>query len=123
MSDAERTKWDARYAEEGALREPSCLLVEIEDLLPTRGRALDLAGGGGRHAIWLAKRGLDVTLADISEEGLAIARAAAKQTGVPLTTLAIDLETEPLPEGPWDLILSFHYLNRPLFERVPSALA
>ena len=64
-----------------------------------------------------------MTLADISEEGLAIARAAAKQAGVSLITLETDLETDPMPVGPWDLILSFHYLNRPLFERVPSALA
>jgi SAM-dependent methyltransferase len=123
MSHAERTKWDARYAAEGAAREPSRLLLEIADLLPARGRALDLAGGGGRHAIWLAKRGLDVTLADISEEGLAIARAAASDAGVALTTLALDLETAPFPEGFWDLILVFHFLHRPLFERVPAALA
>ena len=123
MSDAERTKWNARYAAEGARGEPSRLITELDDLLPTRGRALDLAGGGGRHAIWLARRGLDVTLADISEAGIGIARAAASEAGVPLSTIAIDLETDPFPEGPWDLILSFHYLHRPLFERAPRALA
>jgi SAM-dependent methyltransferase len=122
MSDTERTKWNARYAAEGASRDPSRLITELDDLLPRRGRALDLAGGGGRHAIWLAKRGLDVTLADIAEEGLAIARAAADDAGVPLSTIALDLETDPLPEGFWDLILTFHYLHRPLFETVPRAL-
>ncbi|MCK6590443.1 MAG: class I SAM-dependent methyltransferase [Polyangiaceae bacterium] len=124
MSDTERIKWNAKYNGEGAPRDPSCLLLELDNLLPTRGKALDLAGGGGRHAIWLARRGLDVTLADISESGLAIARAAAKEAGVHLTTVAVDLDTDPLPEGPWDLIFVFHYLNRPLFTgAVPPALA
>lgn len=123
MSDAERTKWNAKYAAEGALREPSRLVLDLDDLLPRLGKALDLAGGGGRHAVWLAQRGLDVTLADISEEGLAIARAAATKAGVPLKTIAADFEADPLPDGPWDLILSFHYLHRPLFKAVPNALA
>lgn len=122
MSNTERIKWNARYAEQGASREPSRLVTELADILPQRGRALDIAGGGGRHAVWLAARGLDVTLADISEEALALARAAANDAGVALTPLAIDFDVDPFPEGPWDLILSFHYLHRPLFNVIPRAL-
>src|SRR5687767_3623974 len=59
MSNTERTKWNARYAEQGASREPSRLVTELADRLPRSGRALDIAGGGGRHAVWLAARGLD----------------------------------------------------------------
>ena len=123
MSDAERTKWNARYAADGAARDPSRLVLDLDLILPRTGRALDLAGGGGRHAIWLARRGLDVTIADIAEEGLAIARATASQAGVDLKTIALDFETDPFPQGPWDLILSFHFLHRPLFNVVPAALA
>jgi SAM-dependent methyltransferase len=123
MSQAERTKWNARYAKEGASREPSALIVELEDLLPRQGRAIDVAGGGGRHAVWLAKRGLDVTLADIAEAGIEIARENASAAGVTLATQTIDLESDPFPEGPWDVILAFHFLLRPLFEVVPRVLA
>jgi SAM-dependent methyltransferase len=123
MSQAERTKWNARYAQEGASREPSALIVELEDLLPRQGRAIDVAGGGGRHAVWLARRGLDVTLADIAEAGVDLARANASSAGVTLATQTIDFESDPFPEGPWDVILSFHFLLRPLFEVVPRVLA
>ena len=40
-----------------------------------------------------------------------------------LHTLLVDLEAEPFPAGPWDLIVSFHFLWRPLFEFFATALA
>ena len=123
MSETERAKWNARYAGGGAPGDPSALVVEIDDLLPRRGRALDVAGGGGRHAVWLAQRGLDVTVADISQAGLELARSNASAAGVSIETLEIDFESDPFPEGPWDLILCFHYLWRPMFEIVARVLA
>lgn len=124
MSSDERTKWDARYREGShAGAEPSKVLVEIEALLPARGRALDVGGGAGRHALWLARRGLDVTIADISQAGLAIATERARAEGLAVRTLVADLETDPLPAGPWDLIVVFHFLLRPLFSVFPHVLA
>jgi len=123
VSDADRTKWNARYAARGSLDEASVLLLGIADQLPRSGRALDVAGGGGRHALWLAKRGLDVTLVDISTAGLALARERADAQGASIATVQADLEVDPLPAGPWDLILSFHYLHRPLFEQFAGLLA
>jgi hypothetical protein len=115
MSDADRLKWNARYREEAPPRAVSAVVRAVEDLLPRRGRALDVAGGAGRHAVWLAQRGLTVTLADVADEGLERAREAAAGAGVAVETVAVDLEAAPLPAGPWDLILCFHYLHRPLF--------
>ncbi|HZN34298.1 MAG TPA: methyltransferase domain-containing protein, partial [Pirellulaceae bacterium] len=77
MSAADRQKWNAKYAVEIPPREPSAVLVGLDRFLPKVGRALDAGGGGGRNAIWLAQRGLDVTLADISAKGLAISRERA----------------------------------------------
>ena len=65
MSDADRTKWNDRYSRRATrlpLDEPAEFLVSLVDQLPATGRALDVAGGTGRNAIWLAQRGLDVTL-------------------------------------------------------------
>lgn len=124
MSQADREKWDARYREgwpEGA--EPSPWLVSLDPILPRVGRALDLAGGAGRHAVWLARRGLHVLVADVSEVGLGLARATAGRAGVLVETRAIDLEAEPLPEGPWDVVLSFHFLRRELFAQLPGVMA
>ena len=83
----------------------------------------EIAGGGGRNSIWLAQRGLEVTLTDISPVGLAIARSRAEAAKVKLTTVEADLELGPIPPGPWDLIVSVCYLWRPIFERYPAALA
>lgn len=124
MSDEDRKKWDGKYArQDAAPSEPSLLLIQRNHILPRRGQALDVAGGAGRHAIWLAQRGLDVTLADISQVGLDIAKQRAAAAKVALDTMLVDLEAEPFPAGPWDLIVSIHFLWRPLFEIFPTALA
>jgi tellurite methyltransferase len=124
MSIQDRDKWNARYlAGDHASGEPSVLLTGAAAWLPSRGKALDLAGGAGRHALWLARRGFEVTLADVSEAGLAIARERAKEADVSFATVQVDLETNPLPPGPWDLIVVTHYLHRPLFEKFPGSLA
>jgi tellurite methyltransferase len=124
MSDFDRHKWNAKYtAGFAAEREPSQVLVGLEQFLPKQGRALEIASGAARNGIWLARRGLDVTVADISAVGLAVARERAAEAGVTLTTLESDLQDQPFPAGPWDLILSVCYLWRPLFARYPAVLA
>jgi 2-polyprenyl-3-methyl-5-hydroxy-6-metoxy-1,4-benzoquinol methylase len=117
-----RARWDARYRTGAGATDPSSFLLSLEHVLPRSGRALDIAAGRGRHAVWLAGRGLDVTAVDVSEVGLGLAREAAAAAGVRIRTLAADLEREPLPAGPWDLAVCFHYLHRPLLGRVPEAL-
>jgi tellurite methyltransferase len=119
----DRQKWDAKYAAEEVPREPSKVLCSLEPFLPTRGRALDVAGGAGRNAIWLAQRGLDVAIADVSPRGLEIASQRAKEAGAEITALPADLQDGPFPAGPWDLILSVCYLWRPLFAVYPQVLS
>jgi tellurite methyltransferase len=118
MSQGDREKWDARWAERAraGIAEPAPFLDTIAHLLPARGRALDVAGGNGRNALWLAGRGLEVTVCDVSPVGLEQARAAG------LATLLTDLDTEPLPAGPWDVLLIHHFLLRRLFSRIPGVL-
>ena len=124
MSDEDRRKWDARYREQAAAKvEPADFLVSIADRLPARGRAVDVAGGAGRHAVWLARRGLEVTLLDISTEALHLAEQAAESAGVDVATRQIDLETDPFPPGPWDVIFSHHFLQRSLFAVYAEVLA
>jgi SAM-dependent methyltransferase len=133
MSDGDRERWNARHAGRAEAQAASPFLDAIDDLLPRRGRALDVAGGSGRNALMLARRGLDVTLADVSDVALDQARAAAGAEGLRLATLQADLEAPPpggplpagwpLPPGPWDLILCSCYLHRPLFAAFAAALA
>lgn len=124
MSDKSRTKWNARHAAaDGDGQQPSAVLTRLAPLLPRSGRALDLAGGRGRHALWLARQGLNVTLCDISDVGCRRAAEAAARTGVALETRQLDLESDSFPRGPWDLILSILYLWRPLFATFGEHLA
>ena len=63
--------WDERYAASELIwsAKPNQFVeVELADLFP--GRALDLASGEGRNALWLADRGWDVTAVDFSLVGL-----------------------------------------------------
>ncbi len=120
MPAADREKWNTRWRDRAGEPDatPSAVLVAVADALPSRGRALDAAGGAGRHARWLAERGLEVTLVDISDVAVTQARAA----GISHAEVW-DLEEQGAPPGPWDLILSFHYLHRPLFAAYAEALA
>jgi protein-L-isoaspartate O-methyltransferase len=124
MSAADRDKWNAKYSDpDFAPRKPSPVLLSLAEWLPQhRGRALDLAGGCGRHAIWLAQQRFNVTLADVSTVGLQVARERAKAAGLQIATLEHDLEQQGLPAGPWDLIVSICYLWQPTPELIRSAL-
>lgn len=126
MSAQDRATWDERWNDptRGA-SEPSMLVTSLGDLLPARGRALDLAGGAGRHAVWLAQCGLDVTCADVSPVGLARASAAAKAAGVSITTQVLDVDdlVAGAKISEFDLVLIFHFLERRLFPRLRDLLA
>jgi tellurite methyltransferase len=123
MSEEDRQKWNARYREQAGARPPSRFLLSLGDRLPSAGRALDVAGGPGHEALWLARRGLDVTLVDISDVALERAASAAREEGVTLRVQRVDLEAEPLPSGPFALVLCLNYLWRPLFAVLPQVLA
>ncbi len=125
MAQDERTRWEARYRSEGRLAtEPEPFVLRAVGSLPGRpGRALDLAGGTGRNAVWLASQGWDVTLADISPAAMALAEEDAAASGVQLVTVEVDLDDEPPPAGPWDLVVVNHYLNRRLLARIADLLA
>ena len=75
--------WDRRYADRERLwpAEPNLAVGEIVRPL-TPGRALDLGAGEGRHAIWLAQHGWQVTAVDFSAVGIARALALADAVAV-----------------------------------------
>tara|TARA_B100001750_G_scaffold26802_1_gene17743 strand:+ start:675 stop:1244 length:570 start_codon:yes stop_codon:yes gene_type:complete len=123
MAESDREKWDARYrAGPVSAGDPAWLLEFVGDL-PESGRALDIAAGAGRVSIWLARRGFEVSAIDISPVGLALAREAAADEGVQIATHVTDLEREPFPEGPFDLVACFHYRQRALFPLIAANIA
>ncbi len=113
----EREDWNRKYEESDLLfeAEPNRFLVaEVEGLAP--GRALDLACGAGRNAVWLAERGWRVTGVDFSEVGLARARRRAAARGVGIEWVLADLREYVPPPGAFDLVAVL-YLHLPAPER------
>ncbi len=115
----DKSTWDRRYAEREFVWtvEPNRFLVhEAEGLQP--GRALDLACGEGRNAVWLAEHGWQVTGVDFAAVGLGKARRLASARGAEGEWIAADLlEYRPEPRS-FDLVLVL-YLQLPASERTP----
>lgn len=87
----DRDDWNTRYAGAELVwsAEPNRFVAEVVGPLPA-GRALDLACGEGRNAIWMAGRGWDVTGLDFSDVGIAKAASLAEANGVTVTWVCGD---------------------------------
>ena len=123
MSEADRQRWDAKYAagKYADRKHPSALLAAWVDRLP-RGRALDVACGLGRNAIHLAAHGYAVDAMDISGIALAKARERAGARGVEVNWIETDLERPDIPRDAYDVIVVARFLDRPLIPRLIDAL-
>lgn len=120
-----RIFWDERYSEAdlpyGAA--PNDFLAQVEPRLP-RGRALCLAEGGGRNAVFLAERGFAVVAVDLSAAGMDRAARLATTRGVTLTTVVSDLAEFPIEPGSWDVITALWcHVPQPLRGQVHRAVA
>lgn len=118
-----RERWNRRYRDRPPSDTPAGFLVDRAGHLPGSGRALDVGGGGGRNAIWLAARGLAVTLVDVSDEACAAAARRAETAGVDLDVRRLDVERTGLPAGPWDVVVFHHFLDRDRIHAAAAALA
>jgi SAM-dependent methyltransferase len=82
--------WDRRFAEQAWPADPDPYLVELAGSQPP-GRGLDLGSGPGRNSLWLAAKGWDMTLVDVSRVGLDQALAAAGALAVTITVVRADM--------------------------------
>jgi tellurite methyltransferase len=137
-SESDRERWNRKHSEslrgsgEHVLSAPDARLEEafskyVLPMFPNGGTALDLAGGSGRHAIWLAKRGWDVTLIDVSDVGVEQARQNAGPVESNIRFVVDDLtrfraSQTRLWEAQFDLVIVFFYLEREIFPEILSAL-
>jgi tellurite methyltransferase len=110
--------WDRRYGS-GDEPEwaPTPLVIETAEKLKA-GRALDLACGTGRNALWLAQQGWSVTAADGSAKAIDVLRRRAEAKAVQIDARVADLEKDEYRVQPcaWDLIAICYYLQRDLLE-------
>lgn len=110
--DAE--EWDERYAGQElvwSVTPNQFVAAELSDLTPRR--AVDLAAGEGRNALWLAGRGWDVTAVDFSRVALEKGRRLAGDTHV--EWVCADATTWSA-DAPYDLVV-IAYLQLPADQR------
>jgi tellurite methyltransferase len=109
------TRWDARYPAEDpeVWKRPSAFLVRCLPLL-SGGRALDVACGPARNAVFLAERGYVVDGVDNSREGLMMAREFIRRRNARVNLIFADLARYAVRPGGYDLIVNFFYLDRAL---------
>jgi SAM-dependent methyltransferase len=109
--------WNARYTASDLVWGVAAnrfVVAETEPLQP--GRALDLACGEGRNAVWLAERGWSVTGIDYADVAVERARRLAAARGLAVRFVVGDVLTEPLDDGAYDLVL-LSYVQLPSDER------
>ncbi len=110
-------EWDRRYEEKPWLWrvEPNVFLVaEVGEMAP--GRALDVACGEGRNAVWLAERGWEVDAVDFSKVAIERARELASQRGVEVNFAVADVTRWQPEPGVYDLV-AILYLHIPPEQR------
>lgn len=109
--------WDQRYASADYVygTEPNEFLAETICGLNCGGRALCLAEGEGRNAVFLARQGYEVHAVDASAVGLAKAERLARERGVHIVTEVANLDGYRIDPRAWDLIIS-------IFCHLPAAV-
>lgn len=136
MSRCVRDKWNDRYRR-GAYRGRSHPSVLVKEFVPdmfaaqqaagagdAEPRALDLACGAGRNALYLARLGYRVDALDIASEALARAERTALAEKLAISWIVHDLD-QGLPRGlrDYDLILIVRYLDLSLVAAVVERLS
>jgi len=81
-----------------------------------------MATGEGRNAVFLAQNGFEVDAVDISREGLKKARKLAREKGVKVNALLVDLDRYQIEEDRYDLIANLYFLKRRLIPKIRKGL-
>ena len=121
--ETSESRWDSRYRENPVLKDPSFFLCEHYKHFPPAGTVVDVAGGNGQNAIWLANHGFSTTLLDVSSVALTQAQEPAKKEKVSIECQQHDLETQSMPKGrKWDGVFLQLFLDRALVRTIPESL-
>ncbi len=113
----DRLKWNQRYETDQLSDAPSSIVKRFFKLAGGK-KALDIAAGNGRNALFLADQGFAVDAVDISDAGLSL--FTGKHANV--HSICADLDNFDIPPNQYDLIINIKYLNRRLFPYIRAGL-
>lgn len=121
---ADIERWNDKYLDRPVTSsiDPDPLLLQHRDLLGSTGLCADIAGGTGDNGLYLAQFGYQSLIVDGSEAGLRLCRHKADMNGLAPMLVVADLDRFPLPEGMFDAVLVFRYLNRHLIGTIAACL-
>ena len=128
MSKADQHRWNERY-QAGEYAERSYPSRFLEHWLPQmehrnpQSLAIDIACGLGRNTRFLARCGYRARGVDISDIAINKAKALAAEENLSINWYTLDLDSDPLPSGPYNLIVVCRFLDRFLIPALKSALA
>ncbi len=113
----DRTRWNQKYLKKEYPTEVSPVVARFFELAP-KGRALDIAAGNGRNALFLARQGYKVDAVDISDEGLK--ELSGRHAHV--HPVCADLDLFRIPKERYQLIIDINFLDRRLVPAICEGL-
>jgi len=122
MSQQDRSKWNLRYAEDSYRKGNPVTSLKNWTAKIAPGKALDIACGTGRNAIYLAQAGFEVDAIDISREGLNKAQQNAEKLGLDINWIEHDLDQSYRFGTDYNLIIVMWYVNLPLITQLCNSL-
>lgn len=107
--------WDQAWQSEDGRAEWLTPAPDVEAAVPIMVRAgtrsvLDLGCGVGRHAVFLAALGFELSAMDASESGLDYARAQAGDMGADIAFKRGDMTDLPYEDNRFDMVLSWNVI-------------
>ena len=113
----DRIKWNERYRKESCPTDVASVVKKFYHLAPGK-KALDIAAGNGRNAVFLSQKGFSVDAVDISEVGFIEFTSRFPN----INAICADLDQFEIAIGHYDLILNVKFLNRRLFPYIQEGL-
>ena len=113
----DRIKWNKKYRKESYPTDVASVVKGFYHLAPGK-KALDIAAGNGRNAVFLTQKGFSVDAVDISEVGLT--EFASRYPNI--NAICADLDQFEIATARYDLIVNVKFLNRRLFTYIQEGL-
>ena len=120
---SDQKRWDQRFkGKKFAFGKKANSFLRRHIAILPKGKALDLAAGEGRNAVFLAQHGFKVDAVDISEIGLRKTQELAGKGRVRVHTILADLDSYPIKRGEYNLITNLYFLSRNIIPKMKRGL-